>query len=74
MAYWISALYRPAAARGVRYDDPQLAIAWPLRPTVISARDRDLPVLDGMTRVLVTGGSGFVGRQVVPHLAPPGST
>ena len=45
VAYWISALYRPAAARGVRYDDPQLAIAWPLHPTVISARDRDLPVL-----------------------------
>ncbi len=45
VAYWISAPYRPAAARGVRYDDPQLAIAWPLRPTVISARDRDLPAL-----------------------------
>ena len=45
VAYWISAPYRPAAARGVRYDDPQLAIDWPLHPTVISARDRDLPVL-----------------------------
>ncbi len=45
VAYWISAPYRPAAARGIRYDDPRLAIAWPLRPTVISARDRDLPAL-----------------------------
>ncbi|MDX6376813.1 MAG: dTDP-4-dehydrorhamnose 3,5-epimerase, partial [Gaiellaceae bacterium] len=40
-----SAPYRPAAARGIRYDDPRLAIAWPLQPTVISARDRDLPAL-----------------------------
>jgi len=45
VAYWISAPYRPGAARGIRFDDPRLAIDWPLRPRVISARDRDLPVL-----------------------------
>jgi dTDP-4-dehydrorhamnose 3,5-epimerase len=45
VAYWISAPYRPSAARGVRYDDPRLAIAWPLQPVVMSARDRSLPPL-----------------------------
>jgi dTDP-4-dehydrorhamnose 3,5-epimerase len=45
VAYWISAPYRPAAARGIRYDDPSLAIAWPLQPRVMSARDREWPVL-----------------------------
>ncbi len=46
VAYWISVPYRPGAARGVRYDDAQLAIDWPLQPRVISARDRELPVLE----------------------------
>ena len=41
--YLISAPYAPAAAAGFRYDSPQLAIAWPLAPSVISERDRALP-------------------------------
>jgi dTDP-4-dehydrorhamnose 3,5-epimerase len=44
--YHISERYRPEAARGVRWDDPDLAIAWP--PTaerVISGRDQALPRL-----------------------------
>jgi dTDP-4-dehydrorhamnose 3,5-epimerase len=31
---------------GVRFDDPQLAIAWPLPPTELSERDLRLPLLD----------------------------
>jgi dTDP-4-dehydrorhamnose 3,5-epimerase len=44
--YHISERYRPDAARGVRWDDPDLAIAWP--PTeqrVISRRAQTLPRL-----------------------------
>lgn len=37
--YQISAPYRPEAARGIRWDDPALAITWPLAPTVVSERD-----------------------------------
>lgn len=37
--YQMSAPYVVEAARGVRWDDPKLAIAWPLPPTLISARD-----------------------------------
>jgi dTDP-4-dehydrorhamnose 3,5-epimerase len=43
VAYQISAPYSPANARGVRWDDPALAIPWPSAPVVISARDRSLP-------------------------------
>ena len=45
VAYWISVPYRPSAARGIRYDDPRLAIDWPVAPRVVSARDRALPRL-----------------------------
>lgn len=44
--YHISERYRPEAARGVRWDDPDLAIAWPpADQRVISGRDRALPRL-----------------------------
>lgn len=41
--YTISAFYAPAAASGVRYDDPAFAIAWPLPVTLASERDRTWP-------------------------------
>lgn len=43
--YQISAPYVPEAARGVRFDDPALAIAWPLPVSTISARDAAFPPL-----------------------------
>lgn len=41
--YLMSQAYVPGAAAGVRYDDPDLAIAWPVAERVISDRDRMLP-------------------------------
>lgn len=47
--YKCTAAYSPADERSVRWDDPDLAIAWPVRDPVLSARDaaaprlRDLP-------------------------------
>ncbi len=43
--YQISAEYHPEAARGARFDDPMIRIAWPDAPRVIAARDRDYPDL-----------------------------
>ena len=43
VAYQISAFYAPAAADGVRYDDPAFAIAWPHPMTALSPRDRAWP-------------------------------
>jgi dTDP-4-dehydrorhamnose 3,5-epimerase len=42
--YQISEPYAPDYARGFRYDDPDVGIAWPFSPVVISERDRNLPV------------------------------
>ncbi len=45
VSYQISAAYRAEAARGFRWDDASVAIAWPQAPAVISQRDRALPAL-----------------------------
>jgi len=41
--YQMSEPYRPAADFGVRWDDPELAIAWPVAPKTIADKDRMLP-------------------------------
>lgn len=46
MSYQLSAGHAPAGARGLRYDDPALAIHWPLPVSRISDRDRSWPLLD----------------------------
>jgi dTDP-4-dehydrorhamnose 3,5-epimerase len=43
--YQMSTSYRPELARGVRWNDPALAISWPLPPSCMSARDANLPAL-----------------------------
>jgi dTDP-4-dehydrorhamnose 3,5-epimerase len=42
--YQISARYSPEHARGYRWDDPTFAIPWPEPATVISDKDRNLPL------------------------------
>jgi dTDP-4-dehydrorhamnose 3,5-epimerase len=37
--------FHPDCAEGLRWDDPVLGIAWPLRPTTISERDRAYPLI-----------------------------
>jgi dTDP-4-dehydrorhamnose 3,5-epimerase len=41
--YQMSEFYAPQAARGLRWNDPLLAIAWPGTVAVISERDRTYP-------------------------------
>jgi dTDP-4-dehydrorhamnose 3,5-epimerase len=43
VSYWMSESFAPQAARGLRFDDPRLGIAWPARPRVISERDLGYP-------------------------------
>lgn len=44
--YYISEFYRPEAGRGVRWDNPAIAVAWPLSErAIVSERDRSLPPL-----------------------------
>jgi dTDP-4-dehydrorhamnose 3,5-epimerase len=44
--YQISVPYSPDHARGVRWDDPTIGVAWPLADPILSERDRDLPFLE----------------------------
>lgn len=45
LLYLHTAAYAPDAEGGVRFDDPRLAISWPLPPADISSRDRELPLV-----------------------------
>jgi len=76
--YKMSDFYSPDHDRAVRFDDPEIAIDWSanIDRVVISAKDRNAPLLanatvfegtgdgDGGTRILVTGGAGFIGSAV----------
>lgn len=44
--YHMGRKYRPDAARGLRWNDPRIGIAWPVTPQLMSDRDRDYPDLD----------------------------
>ncbi|HKT80372.1 MAG TPA: dTDP-4-dehydrorhamnose 3,5-epimerase [Vicinamibacterales bacterium] len=52
--YKCSAPYDPSAEVGIAWDDPQLAIEWPLSAPIVSERDRQNPLLaDVMSRLPV---------------------
>ncbi|MEO8445608.1 MAG: dTDP-4-dehydrorhamnose 3,5-epimerase family protein [Gammaproteobacteria bacterium] len=44
LTYFTSKPYAPAAAKGVRFDDPAFGIRWPEEVRVVSAADRQWPV------------------------------
>jgi dTDP-4-dehydrorhamnose 3,5-epimerase len=46
LLYLHTAFYKPEAEGGVRHDDPELDIAWPLSVTDISARDSSHAYID----------------------------
>ncbi len=46
VAYQMSTPHRPETARGLRYDDPALAIDWPFAPIVVGSRDRSFALFD----------------------------
>lgn len=44
--YQISEFYAPESSRGYRWDDPAFAIPWPETVTVMSEKDRNLPLFE----------------------------
>lgn len=46
LIYHHSAFYRPEYEHGLRFDDPALAINWPLPVGFISPKDQDYPITD----------------------------
>jgi len=45
VAYQMSEFFHPESARGVRWNDPKLAITWPLAAVNLSEKDRQYPLL-----------------------------
>ncbi|HZK60694.1 MAG TPA: dTDP-4-dehydrorhamnose 3,5-epimerase [Anaerovoracaceae bacterium] len=43
LIYQMSQPYVPDAAFGLKWDDPTIAIKWPLKPVMISEKDKNLP-------------------------------
>ncbi len=46
--YQMSEFYRPELARGIRWNDPEVGIRWPVANPKLSAKDRDLPLLSAL--------------------------
>jgi len=44
--YKVTAEYAPEAERGIRWNDPRLAIAWPCAEPLLSEKDQCLPFLN----------------------------
>jgi dTDP-4-dehydrorhamnose 3,5-epimerase len=42
MLYKVTAPYNSAGEGGIRFDDPELAIAWPVKTSIVSDRDKGL--------------------------------
>ena len=47
--YYMFEFYHPESARGVRWDDPDSNIIWPISPPIISERDRNFEFLADLT-------------------------
>lgn len=45
VSYLMGELYVPELARGIRWNDPAVGIAWPVADVFLSERDRNLPLL-----------------------------
>ena len=45
VAYKMTAEYKPALGRGIRWDDPALGIQWPVDDPILSDQDRRQPLL-----------------------------
>jgi dTDP-4-dehydrorhamnose 3,5-epimerase len=46
VVYHMSEFHAPGSERGIRWDDPTIAIRWPAEVRIISPRDAELPGLD----------------------------
>jgi len=45
VVYQVSGAYAPQAERGLRHDDPELGLSWPVPVTTISEKDKSWPLI-----------------------------
>jgi dTDP-4-dehydrorhamnose 3,5-epimerase len=71
--YKVSAHYAPAHDLGIRWDDPDLAIDWPVTPAraVLSPKDRALPRLRDLPPVFAAPAAARPAAQPIPEAAAP---
>ena len=50
--YKSTGLYDPACEVGIAWNDPTLAISWPIRRPILSERDQHLPTLEAVKNLL----------------------
>jgi dTDP-4-dehydrorhamnose 3,5-epimerase len=60
VTYKVTAEYAPAAERGLRWNDPALAIAWPVEQPILSAKDADYPPLAEVAASLPANGAAWL--------------
>jgi dTDP-4-dehydrorhamnose 3,5-epimerase len=58
VAYQFSEPHRPGLEMGLRWNDPEIGVDWPLRPDVISERDRSLPLLKDLHLAQMASSAG----------------
>jgi dTDP-4-dehydrorhamnose 3,5-epimerase len=56
--YHASEFYHPESASGVRYDDPEFGIVWPVEVSVISQQDRQWPDYATRSHLVSVSGRG----------------
>jgi dTDP-4-dehydrorhamnose 3,5-epimerase len=55
--YKCTELYDPGGEIGVRWDDPTVAVVWPVAEPILSPRDRQLPTLKEAEALLPSYGT-----------------
>ena len=74
--YKCTAEYDKESEAGIRWDDPQIAVKWPLNDVHVSDRDRGLPLLFAarvfpkgwLKSIWLTGSRGMLGQDVAREL------
>jgi len=46
--YEMSEYYDPQGSRGFRFDDPTISISWPTKLSIISKKDKELPLFENI--------------------------
>jgi dTDP-4-dehydrorhamnose 3,5-epimerase len=52
VSYLMSEVYHPELARGLRWDDAEIRVPWPIPNPTLSDRDRQLPLLSDLARLI----------------------
>ena len=55
VVYVVSAAYSPSHESGIRFDDPALKIKWPIRPKILSEKDRAWGLIENRIDELTVG-------------------